>query len=362
MPFKNSDIRKVEISPKNILVFFFILGLISLSFLIQETIVVVLLSYIIYAGLNPLVNLVDSLKIGNWQPSRVISILLVFASFIAILSVLVVAIVSPTYNQINYLVNNFETEVQDKFIERYKLKERFGEEQVESSKDRMAAEVKLFAGKITSNADSIFNLGRSILGGFFQVLTVLALTFYQLSEPNKVRNFLSSLFPNKKRALKILTESEARLGNWLQGQLFLMFSMGVISFIFFRIVGLEFALPLALLVALFDIVPVIGAVIAFVPVIVTALIFSSPVVTVSVAIFYLFLQQLEGNVLVPKIMQSSVGLDPIIVLLALMVGSSLLGVIGAILSVPVAAILMIIYQDYQDSSRANQPTQNPTDN
>ena len=132
------------------------------------------------------------------------------------------------------------------------------------------------------------------------------------------------------------------MGNWMRGQLALSFFIGVISWIFLTLIGVPYALPLAFFAGFLEILPTIGPIIASVPAIIVALTIS-PTLAIAVAIGYIVIQAIENNLLVPKIMQAAVGLNPVVIIIAILVGGNLLGVWGALLSIPFLTILTIIF-------------------
>ncbi len=352
---KSNSPQQIIISTKSILSLFVIGIVLALAFLIKDTIILVISSYVLFAGLNPIVNKIQSFEFGDKVLSRGFAIALVVFGFLAVFASLIVLVVVPTIDEIQTISNDIGgTRLQ--LVQRYNLDERFGNERLEELENRATDEVNKKLQDLTNNANEVINLGRNVFGSILSAITLLALVLYQLGSPNKVSAFISSLFSDPKKSMSLIKKSESKLGGWLQGQFILMSGVGIISYISFAIIGIPFALSLALLAGLFDIIPIIGPMIAFVPIFLVTLALGEPWQVIAVCIVYLIIQQLEGNLLVPKIMESSVGLDPIIVLISLMVGSTLLGITGAILSVPMAAIGMILYQDWMESRRISHET------
>jgi predicted PurR-regulated permease PerM len=340
----------IIINTKSILALFVIGIVLTLSFLIKDTIILVISSYVLFAGLNPIVNKIQSFEFGDKIISRGFAIAIVVFGFLAVFISLMVLVIVPTIDEIQAISGDLSG-ARLQLVERYNLDTILGNDRLEELENKITLEVNKKLQDLTNNANEVINLGRNVFGSIISGVTLLALVLYQLGSPNKVSSFISSLFAKPKRVIAIIKESETKLGGWLQGQFILMFGVGLLNYIFFATFGIPFALSLALLAGLFDIIPIIGPMIAFVPIILVTLALGEPWQVVAVCISYLVIQQLEGNLLVPKIMESSVGLDPIIVLISLMVGSTLLGVTGAILSVPMAAIGMILYQDWMKSRR-----------
>ncbi|MGL5916539.1 MAG: AI-2E family transporter, partial [Culicoidibacterales bacterium] len=140
----------------------------------------------------------------------------------------------------------------------------------------------------------------------------------------------------------------------LIGQLTLACGLGVFSFIGFKIFGIGYALPLAILAGLSDIVPIIGPIFAIVPLVIVAFTTLPLPLAIGVVAYFIILQQIEGNIVVPKIMNSTVGIDSIVVIVSIMIGSAIAGGLGALLAIPMSVILTILYEEWQ-SSRKNTP-------
>lgn len=184
------------------------------------------------------------------------------------------------------------------------------------------------------------------VGGVFGVLTILILAFYFLVDSdNLVRTFLR-LFPsNERRRVADACQSVAtKVSAWLAGQLLLAGIIGSTAAVGLWLLGVPYFYVLALIAGVGEMIPVVGPLLAAVPAIAVAL-SVSPSTALFVAVFFLIQQQLENHVLVPKVMERQVGVSAVVVIVALLVGGSLLGIVGAILAVPTAAILQVVFQE-----------------
>lgn len=341
---------KFEISFRTIWLVLISISLLWLVINLWEVVALIFGSYIVSAALSPIAITLSNKKIGKWEIPYSFAIFIVFAGFISILGLLIWAIIGPTYTEFVNLGNRLNT-LPTELIERYKLRDIFGVEQVNQFQTQISSESSNFVSNYIKNPERLLNIGRGLASAILSLITFIAIVLYQVSNPTRVRNFLVSFFDDSKKGEKLVVDVEKKLGSWMQGQLTLMTVMGLISYIFFVSIGIPFALPLALLVGLFDIIPIVGPAIAYFFVLVITLSLSEPWQVVAATIFFVLLQQAEANLLVPRIMENSVGLDPIVVILALLIGSTLMGVTGALLSVPFAAILMIIYQDWIETRK-----------
>ncbi len=166
---------------------------------------------------------------------------------------------------------------------------------------------------------------------------------------------LSGLLPRKswrEQLVKTMHDVSNKLGRWLRGQAILCFLIFVVSYIGLTVIGVDYALTLALFAGLMEAVPMIGAYLGAIPAVVVALLTGSPLKAAIVAVFFLIMQQLEGNIVVPQVMKKAVGVHPMLVLLAAMIGGTLLGFVGVLIAVPVTAAASVVvgslYQNYND--------------
>jgi len=191
--------------------------------------------------------------------------------------------------------------------------------------------------------DQIFGLASSIAGGLFIVASMLIVGFYWLNEKATVKRVVLGLFPlpRRARAHAIWDEIEFRLGGWTRGQLTLMGIIGTLSGIGFFLIGVPYWLALALFAALTEAIPYIGPVIGGGAAFLIAL-SDSTHKAIAVAIFVFALQQLEGNVLVPRIMKNAVGMSPLTVTIAVLIGGVLYGPLGTLLSIPLGAAAQVL--------------------
>jgi len=186
------------------------------------------------------------------------------------------------------------------------------------------------------------------------MVTVFVLTAYLLLDFDNLRERFVKLFTKgtQKKVAEIVDEVETKIGSWLRGQLVLCVVVGVLSFVGLSLLRVDYALPLALIAGLLEIVPIIGPVISAIPAAVVGLV-TSPVMGLGVIALYILIQQLENNFIVPKVMQKAVGLNPLVTLVAILVGGRLFGLGGVLLAVPITLVGTTIFKSlvYPPSSR-----------
>jgi predicted PurR-regulated permease PerM len=169
------------------------------------------------------------------------------------------------------------------------------------------------------------------------VLALFFMTYYLVLDRPKLHRYLLRLFEDQgaeAKAEALVVAIEKQVGGWVRGELLLMLVIGVMTYAGLMLLGVPYALPLAVIAGLLEAVPNLGPTIAAIPAIIIALTIS-PIIALGTLILSVVIQQLENNLIVPKIMQSATGTEPLITILVLLVGFALGGITGAILSMPI---------------------------
>jgi predicted PurR-regulated permease PerM len=189
-----------------------------------------------------------------------------------------------------------------------------------------------------------------LVGGIFGVVTILILTFYLLVDFDPIVRTFIRLFPQgeRPRASDATMRVVSKVSAWLGGQLLLAAIIGSSAALGLWLMGVPYFYVLALIAAVGEMIPVIGPVLSAIPALLVALTVS-PTLALFVLVFFFFQQQLENHILVPKIMERQVGISAVVVISALLIGGSLLGIVGALLAVPSAAILQVLFEELAPS-------------
>lgn len=292
---------------------------------IKGILLIVFLSYIIMASMNPFVRKLRSLKIP-----KIIAIALVYSVVIAFIVLLVIPILPSFISQVQALLKAIPSYLNS-------ASQTFG---IEISKSQISSSISPLASSIGQNALSFTT---KVFGGIFSVISLFMLSFYMLIDRERIGKSLADFFPSEygEKILKTIHLVEEKLGYWLRGQVVLSLAIGVITFFALTLLGLPFALPLAILAGLLEIIPTLGPFISAIPAVIIAL-SVSPIMAVTIIFVYIGIQLAENNILVPKIMEKAVGLNPVVIIIAILIGSNLLGVMGALLSIPAVSAAIII--------------------
>jgi predicted PurR-regulated permease PerM len=194
---------------------------------------------------------------------------------------------------------------------------------------------------------TVFNAVVGVVGGLLGLFTILVLTFYFLVEAGSLRQFLLQLFPRSARSRVDAAAGDITLkvSAWLGGQLLLGLTIGVTSAIGLWLMGVPFFYVLAVISGIGEMIPIVGPILAAIPAVAVAATVSYKKVLL-VLVFFVVQQQFENHVLVPKVMERQVGVSAVTVIVALLIGGNLLGIAGAILAVPTAAILQVLWMEW----------------
>jgi predicted PurR-regulated permease PerM len=199
---------------------------------------------------------------------------------------------------------------------------------------------------VFSQALLVFQYVLSLFSGLLDVLMILLLALYITTDGPRIGRYLLAFLPPDRhaQASRVTERIFVRLGGWVSGQLVLCLIIGFLSWLGLTIIGVPYAVVLALIAGIMEAVPNIGPFIAAVPAVLIASLYG-PWQALLVGILYLVIQQLENYIIVPRVMSRAVELHPLAVLLALLVGGELMGVLGAVLAVPVTAAISVIVDE-----------------
>jgi predicted PurR-regulated permease PerM len=310
--------RKIDISHKTII--FVTIFFLSLWILYQilDLILLLFVALIFMSAISPVVSFLSRFKFP-----KALSILLVYMIIIGILGTMLTISFTPLIEQTSRLIQVLPDAV-SKILQVGNVDQSFLQKEL---------------GNLTGN---VFSVTKSIFDNVLTIVLLLVLTFYLLLEKEGLEKRVAQLFIGQEdRVKKLLVKVEEKLGSWLRGQLALSIIIGTLSFIGLTILQVPYALPLAIWAGLLEVVPVIGPIVSAIPAMILGFTIS-PVLGAGVIAMYFVIQQLENHLIVPQVMRKAVGLNPLIVILAISVGGRLLGIGGALLAVPIVVVGQII--------------------
>lgn len=208
-----------------------------------------------------------------------------------------------------------------------------------------------FARALSTVSGNFIQLMSSVFGGVLSLVLIIVLSFYLAVQEDGIAKFLRVVVPKNKEEyiISLWKRSQLKIGYWMQGQLLLAILVGVFVFLALTILGVRNALVFAVLAAIFETIPLFGPILAAIPAVGVAYADSGLSVALLVAGAYLIIQQFENHLFYPLVVKKIVGVPPILVILALIIGGKLAGFLGLLLSVPVAATLMEFFDDLERS-------------
>ena len=312
-------------------------------YLIRDVLLLLYVSGIFAIGFSPIVRWIERqrvLSIGRRVP-RWLAILILYLVILGAIAGVCALIFPPLISQARGFWDQLPTlleRAQAFLIDRGFLQRQLSMQELLQRAPGSGGDT---VGRVIATAWGFF-------GGIFGLFTILILTFYLLVEADSIRGSFMRLFPRGRRAQVANASAEATLkvSAWLNGQLLLATIIGVTAAIGLWLLGVPYFYVLALIAAVGEMIPIVGPILAAIPAVAVALSVSGQQ-ALFVSIFFLVQQQIENHILVPKIMERQVGISPAIVIVALLIGGSLLGVMGAILAVPTAAIVQVIYLELE---------------
>lgn len=313
------------------------------AYLVRDVLLWLYVSALLAIGFSPIVRLIERQKvlpIGTHRFPRWLAILILYLFILGTLTgigfMIVPALVDQGQQLWTALPDMFQRG-QEFLIQKGLLKEQLT---LREAVERAPGEG---GGKAVGTAmGAVFG----VVGGLFGLFTILILTFYILVDADSLRDAMLRLFPrsDRPRVDAVSRDITVKVSAWLGGQLLLGAIIGGTSAIGLWLLGIPFFYVLALISGIGELIPVVGPIIAAVPAVLVASTVSFNK-AVFVLIFFFIQQQFENHILVPKLMERQVGVSAVTVIVALLIGGKLLGIMGAILAVPTAAILLVVFNE-----------------
>ena len=346
MPYR--DIQHLHISTGTIIRFFAVALVIAALFAVRDILFSLFFAVIIASAVEPAVEWLKERKIP-----RLAGVIMIYLTGLALFFLLI------------YLVFPLFAEEMRIFLTSYPALE----EQVRSGIVRagtlpilsffavnIEGLLRVPSSYLQQISGSVADVASAAFGGIFSSIIVVVFSFYLAAQEKGIENFLRLVtpLPHESYVLDLWRRSQKKLGRWLRAQLLLGAIIGVLIFFGLTILGVKHALFFAALSAVFEIIPVVGPILAAVPGVAVALL-ADPLLGVLTLGLYVAAQQVESHVIVPVIMRRTVDLSPLIVVFALLVGGKLGGIFGIMLAVPLTAILAELLNDWDKKKRSLIP-------
>lgn len=326
------DQKGIIISWSSLWRIFAFLVLATLLFIARDILVALFLAIVISSALDPVVSWLEKRKIPRILGTLAIYILSIF--FIALIAYAVVPIALSEFNVLlnglgRYSGNLFE------FIDTSGL--------IDSLNQSL--------GKITnvllSGSTSLLEIGSKVFGSVAAVLSVFVLSFYLTVGKDGVERFLVAVLPSvyETKILDLYGRIRKKIGRWLAGQVVLSVAVGLITFLGLWLIGVKYSLLLGIIAGIFELVPYVGPIFSGSLAVLVGLT-NSVSVAFYVLILFIIIQQLENHVLVPAVTNLTTDLEPVVILVAILIGAQVFGFVGLVLAVPAAVLLQELISDW----------------
>lgn len=320
------DMQKVEISHRTVIFTVTFLVLLWVLYQVRGVILLAFIGIILMSALNPGVDWLEKRRVP-----RAVVILLFYILIIAGVSGVIAVLIPPLVEQTSKLIAVTP-----------QLLSRLGWLRVDST---------VLIQQLGSVPSNVLKLAVGAVNNVIVVFTLLVFSFYLLLERRNLKHYLTMAFGDngEARAEKFVDDVERELGRWIRGQLFSMTLVGVLCYTGLRLLGIEFALPLAILAGLFEIIPNMGPIVSAIPAIILALA-TAPTLALGVAALYFAVQQFQAQLITPMVMRQAVGFNPLVTMLALMSGYTLGGLVGAVLALPIILVAKVGIKTWYNKS------------
>lgn len=326
--------KQVVISIKTILLTIVMVLGVYVLYRLGSIIGILLLATLLVVALEPLVKKLMKISFLNKPLSRGFSVIISYLLLIVVVIFVATVGIPPVVSQLEKMLMSLAT---------ISSKINFGDYISFSLADLLPQASKLSSG--------VLSVTISVVSNFAAMVSLIILSLYLSMDWEHIKKQFISLFPNHQEdnVKDTMNEVEVNVGHWVKGELTLMLVVGLACFTGLQILGVKYPLALGIVSGVLEIVPILGPVISAILAAVIAFA-DSPVKGLGVIALYIIVQQLENNILVPKIMQKVSGFSPLVILIALLIGSEFFGIIGAIIAVPTTIILAVIMKRVLRSS------------
>jgi len=321
--------QTLELSFNTIAKTLLVIFLIFFAYLIKDVLAILFFALIIASSVNIPVS-----WLAKYRMPRSISVILVYVLTLTILGLFLALTITPLATELKQF-SDFIPNITSKFSSGIKMFEA-----ASGGQSQLQEFFLTLSEKVSQLRINFLSLTGNVVGRLTSFAFVFILSFYLAIEEKGVKKFIRAVTPKTKEnyVISLWERGQKRLSRWLGAQLLLGLIVGLMTFIGLSILHVPYALALALLAGILELVPTVGPILAAIPAVLIAFI-KSPVIALITLALYIVVQQLENNLLVPKIMQKTVGLNPVVTILALLIGVKLAGFTGMILSIPATMLI-----------------------
>jgi predicted PurR-regulated permease PerM len=356
----------INISVSTVIKTLIVLVIAFLLYKMLDLVLVVLTAVVIASAVEPLIR-----WFGQYKINRLFGVIITYICVILVFSGLLYFFVPPVLDEASNLLSNAPKYLDsvtlwnplndDKLVETAKVAGGISgglnnSKQLIDSISSGGLNTSVFGDLIArfqaltaNSSDGIINIASGIFGGAFSFVLIIVLSFYLTVQEGGVERFLKIITPvkNENYVIDLWKRSQRKIGYWMQGQLLLGIVVGVLVYLGLMILGVQNALILAVLAGVLEIIPYFGPILSAIPAILFGFAGGGATTGFLVLGLFIIIQQFENHLIYPSVVKKVVGVSPIIVILALIIGAKLAGFLGILLSVPVTSAFMEFIDDLQ---------------
>lgn len=336
--------QQIDISFGTFLRFFAILALVAAAYYLLQVVAALVFATVIASALEPTILWAQEKRVP-----RIATVVVIYCAALLLLAGL------------TYLVLPAVAQELQNFIASYPIYQRELLRQIQDLSgvplfnllSDNTQEIFLTAPEqLTKIAANTFQLTVNIFGGVMLAVVTAVVSFYLAAQEKGIESFLRLVVPleYEEYAIDLWGRAQRKMGQWLRAQLLLGAIIGILVYIALSLLGVRFALAFAVVAAIFELIPVIGPIVAAVPAAMVAFV-QSPLLGLTVVGIYVVIQQFESHFVVPTVMRRAIGMSPLVVVIALLVGGTLGGILGMLLAVPVTSIVVEFLTDTDRKKR-----------
>ena len=329
----------ISVTPGTIAMTVFVLLGFWLAFVLRDLLLVVLVAVVLASAIEP----ITSWCMNRGLP-RVISVVLIYLSSVLLLISFFYFFLPPLTSEATDFFKALPEYMESLNITSIDELSLGGEEAAS-----LREQILQFQDVLKTSSAGVLSTASTIFGGLMSFVLIIVLSFYFAVQENGLNNFLRLITPpqHQEYMLDLWKRAQMVIGRWMQGQLLLSLIVGVSVWIGLWALGVPYALLLGLVAAVLELIPVFGSILAAIPAVVIAFIAGTPTLAVFVIILYVVVNQVQGNIIYPMVVQKVLGVPPLVVILAIIAGSQRAGFLGILIAVPVAAAVQVWIGDIQ---------------
>jgi len=337
--------QTISISTETIIRTILIFLVLGFFFLIKNVLALFFVAIIMSAAFDPFIDYLQKKKFP-----RALSIMGVYIIFLSLIGASFYLLAGPIVDQIKDMSRDFPQYYQtiNQGLESFGRIDLEGNQTVNNG-------LAFVTSSLSKATTGIFSFLVSLFGGIISFFIILVITFYLVVEEDGMKRFIRSLTPTQHQPYisQLINKMQRKMGYWLRGQLLLSVIIFFMVFIVLSFAGVKYALILALTAGILEIIPYLGPLISAIPAVFFAFA-QSPSKALLVVVLYFIIQRVENDIIVPKVLGKSIGLNPLVVILAILIGARVGGAIGALLAVPVTTALSVYFDDLIASKRKRE--------